>query len=229
VGGTLNEATRKILRRGRAAAMLLGAMIASRAFAADGAPIIWRLDNLLAIGGVKPELWGAPRVTAEKAVRFNGVDDGVVLAVDPVAGWREFTIEALIRPDATGEPEPRFFHVEDEQGHRATLEIRVTADGRWALDTFLLSGDSHCALLDRTRLHPTGRWTWVALRYDGRTMTSFVDGVEELAGAVTVTPFAAGRTSLGVRLNRVDWYKGDIQEVRFHDRALAAAELQRAR
>ncbi|HTX65528.1 MAG TPA: LamG domain-containing protein [Opitutaceae bacterium] len=198
-----------------------------RCRAAEGAPVVWRLDNLRAIGGLKPELWGAPQVTAEPAVRFNGVADGVVLPVDPVAGWREFTIEALIRPDAAGEPEPRFFHIEDEQGHRATLEIRLTADGRWALDTFLLDGDRHLALLDRTRLHPAGRWTWVALRYDGRTMTSFVDGVAELAGAVTVTPFGAGRTALGVRLNRVDWYKGDIKEVRFHDRALAAAELQR--
>ena len=222
-------------RHARWRGCLLLVLIASagRCPAAGGnpaAPVVWRLDNLKTIGGAAPEVLGAPRLTTEPALHFNGVDDGLILPLDPVAGWRAFTIEALIRPDATGEPEPRFFHIEDDQGHRATLEIRLTTDGRWALDTFLLSGDSHLALLDRARLHPAGRWTWVALRYDGHTMTSFVDGLEELSGPVNVTPFvAAGRTSVGVRLNRVYWFKGEIQEVRFHARALGAAELQRTR
>ena len=123
----------------------------------------------------------------------------------------------------------RFQHIEDEHGNRATMEIRLTPAGRWSLDTFLLCGDNRRALLDPTRLHPAGRWTWVALRYDGRRMVSFVDGVKELEGAVNVTPFAAGRTALGVRLNQIYWFKGAIREVRFHPRALDAADLQRTK
>ena len=36
-----------------------------------------------------------------------------------------------------------------------------------------------------------------------------------------------GRTSLGVRLNQVFWFKGAIREVRIHPAALDAAALQR--
>jgi hypothetical protein len=204
-----------------------------RGAAAEGAPpasLVWSLDNLKSIGGQAALVLGAPQVTpGEPGIRFNGSDDGLILPVNPLAGFRAFTIEALIRPEAGGAPEQRFLHLEDEHGNRATMEIRLTADGRWALDTFLLCGDSRRALLDRTRLHPAGRWTWVALRYDGQRMTSFVDAIQELEGVVNVTPFAAGRTALGVRLNQVYWFKGAIQEVRFHARALAVADLQRTK
>lgn len=195
--------------------------------AEPAAPAVWKLDNLRLIGGRAPEVLGAPRVTAEAAMRFNGVDDGLILSVDPLAGMTAFTIEALIRPEAGGATEQRFLHIEDAHGNRVTMEIRLTADGRWALDTFLLGGDSRRALLDRTRLHPAGRWTWVALRYDGRRMTSFVDGAKELEGEVNVPAFGAGRTAIGVRLNKVYWFKGAIREVRFQGRALPAADLQR--
>ena len=192
--------------------------------------MIWAVDNVKLIGGQIPVVLGAPHVmVGEPAVRFNGVDDGLILPVDPLAGLQEFTIETLIRPEPGGAPEQRSLHIEDEQGNRATMEIRLTSDGRWSLDTFLLCGDSRRALLDLARLHPAGRWTWVALRYDGRRMTAFVDGVKELEGAVSVMPFTAGRTALGVRLNRVYWFKGAIREVRFHARALDAADLQRVK
>jgi len=225
----VRDPTGKTLRWSRWLAAVLG-VAACRGLAegaGPAAPIVWRLDNLQSIGGQVAEVLGAPRVTAEAAVRFNGVGDGLILPVDPLAGMAAFTIEALIRPEAGGATEQRFLHIEDQHGNRATMEIRLTSDRRWALDTFLLGGDSRRALLDRTRLHPADRWTWVALRYDGRRMTSFVNGVEELEGAVNVTPFAAGRTALGVRLNRVYWFKGAIREVRFQARALAAADLQR--
>jgi Concanavalin A-like lectin/glucanases superfamily len=225
----VNRSIRRSPRgRVRLVAVLLAA--AGRSLAAGdpapAPPVLWKLDSLRSIGGHAPEVLGAPRVTAGTAVQFNGVDDGLILPVDPLAGWREFTIEALIRPETGGAAEQRFLHIEDAHGHRATMEIRLTADGRWALDTFLLGGGSRRTLLDRTRLHPADRWTWVALRYDGRQMTSFVNGVMELEGPVDVSPFTAGRTALGVRLNRVYWFRGAIREVRFEARALEASDLQ---
>jgi hypothetical protein len=192
--------------------------------------VVWALDNVKLIGGQVPVVLGAPQVTAgEPAVRFNGVDDGLILPVNLLAGLKEFTIEALIQPEPGGAPAQRFLHVEDERGDRALMEIRLMADGRWCLDTFLLCGDSRRTLIDRTRLHPAGQWAWVALRCDGRRMEHFVNGVQELEGEVALVPFAAGRTSLGVRLNQEYWFKGAIREVRFHPRALDAADLQRTR
>jgi hypothetical protein len=51
--------------------------------------------------------------------------------------------------------------------------------------------------------------------------------VKELEGNVTIPPMDAGRISLGVRQNKVYWFKGGIREVRFSPAALAPAELQR--
>lgn len=113
---------------------------------------------------------------------------------------------------------------------RALIETRLDGKGAWWLDTFLLkAGTAGRALIDAQRTHPTGRWYWVALRYDGKTMTSFVNGVKELAGEVEFGPMSAGKVSLGVRQNKVYWFKGAIREVRFTPAALAEGRLQRVR
>jgi hypothetical protein len=102
----------------------------------------------------------------------------------------------------------------------------VTPD-TWALDTVLSEDDANrLTLLDKTKTHTAGQWHWVALRYDGTTMSHFVDGVAEGEGAVAMKPMVVGQTSLGVRLNRVSWYKGLIREVRFLRAALPADKLQ---
>jgi len=191
-------------------------------------PVIWPLDSVTSVGGWAPTVLGAPRVTAgEPAVHFNGVNDGLVLPVDPLAGLREFTIEILFKPEAGGPPEQRFLHIEDERGSRALIEIRLLEGDRWCLDTFLFSGTSRLPLIDRTKLHPAGRWTWAALVYDGRKMAHFINGVREVEGEMTFDPMTAGRTSLGVRLNQTFWFMGAIREVRFHVSALPTDRLQR--
>ena len=108
------------------------------------------------------------------------------------------------------------------------MEIRLAKNG-WSLDTFLyaLNPESRCTLLDRTKLHPADRWTWVALVYANGHMTHYIDGVKELEGDVVFPPMQAGQISLGVRQNKVYWFKGSMREVRFHPSALAAEKLQR--
>lgn len=202
------------------------------AAASAGGPVIWRVDNPAAIGGhAVTELLGAPRAV-EGALEFAGVADGLFVDVVPIAGWREFTVEVLFRPDDGGLEAQRFVHLQDAGGARLLFETRLDGRGRWWLDTFLWSPATPGrgrALIDANRTHPTGRWHWVALRYDGRRMTSFVDGAQELEAEYAFGPLGAGRTSLGVRQNRVYWFKGGIRELRFHPRALAAGELQRVR
>jgi len=41
-----------------------------------------------------------------------------------------------------------------------------------------------------------------------------------MSGPLTITPLVEGKTSFGVRMNRVYWFKGAISKVRFTDRAL---------
>jgi hypothetical protein len=191
--------------------------------------IVWRIADPELIRNLSAEILGAPgrRATEQgQALAFDGVSDGVIVPVNPVAGWPRFTIEVLVRPDAGGGFEQRFLHVGEPGGARALIELRLREDGRWYLDTFLRSGVRQLALLDETKLHQSGEWHWVALRYDGRTMAHFVNGQLELKGDIAVPPLPPGRTSLGVRMTRVSWFKGSIAEVRFHDAALTPTALQ---
>lgn len=194
-------------------------------------PVIWRLEDAKKIGGYETEVLGAPKVVQEDggpALVFDGANDGVFVPVNPLAGWAQFTIEVLIKPDGTGDEEQRFIHIQDRNEHRVMVETRVTKDRHWALDTYLFaSKDSNHPLLDKTLLHPTDQWHWVALVYDGKTMANYINGVKELEGEVAVPPMAEGRLSIGVRQNKVCWYKGAVREVRFYPSALPPDALQR--
>ena len=204
----------------------------SQATASLSAPVVWQFDQPAAIAGLPTERLGTPRVVESaggRFIRFDGAHDGLIVPVNPLAHLPRFTIEVLVRPEVGGGLEQRFLHVQDEVGNRVLLEIRLMPEGQWALDTFMLSGASRLTLLDRSRIHPAGRWHWVALRYDGHRMTSWVDGRQELEGAVEFAPMQSGQTSLGVRLNRASWFKGAIREVRFHPGALAGEALQKAK
>jgi len=211
--------------------MKLALGVVSLALVAQSPPIVWRVDSTTSVGGHAPRVLGVPRLIEGphgKAVSFDGIDDGLIVPANPLALLDSFTIEVLFLPESGGPAEQRFLHIEDEAGARALVETRLTAEGEWALDTFLMNGPNRLPLLDRTLLHPAGVWAWVALRYDGRLMSSYVNGKKELEGAITFPPMqTGGRTSLGVRLNEVYWFKGAIREVRFHPTALAEEELRR--
>jgi hypothetical protein len=194
-------------------------------------PVVWTLDNVESIGGHRPRVLGAPRIasatTGGPALLFNGKSDGLILPVNPLRGFSKFTIEILFRPDADGPPAQRFMHIQDDRDSRVMIETRLIGNQSWSLDTFLHSGDNDRPLLDRTKRHPTGRWAWVALVYNGKTMSDYVNGVKELQGPVNFAPMTDGRMSLGVRLNRVFWFKGCIKEIRFSPAPLNPDDLRR--
>ena len=196
--------------------------------------VVWRLEDPTQVGGHLTTVLGAPRVVVDagsKALRFNGTSDGLIIAENPLAARAAFTIEVRFKPDADGSPAQRFVHVEDTRENRALIETRVTPEKQWYLDTFLYSHSTGkgVTLVDKTKLHACDRWYWAALVYDGKVMSQFVDGIREQEGAIDFGPMAAGRTSVGVRLNQVFWFKGEIAEIRFHPRAVAATALQRSR
>jgi hypothetical protein len=196
--------------------------------------MVWKLDHVGMIGSFKPEVLGSPRVAEKegrRAVCFDGKADGLIFPLNPigapVGGDPAFTIEILLRPDGDGPAEQRFLHIQDEREHRVLMETRVS-DRAWSLDTFLRTSDADkLTLLDRTQTQPTDRWYWAALVYDGKTMSHYVNGTKQLEGEVAFVPTVEGTISLGVRLNRVYWYKGCIAEVRFASIAIPAARLRR--
>jgi hypothetical protein len=180
---------------------------------------------------MEPTVWGSPQVMGDGSMHFDGKRDGLLLPANPIAGWGRFTVAMLFRPESEAPFAQRFFCIDDDHGERLTLESRVVPGKGWYMDTFLQGGPppngAHRAQIDPTKLHPLDQWAWAELAYDGRTMTASVDGVQELAGDVAFTPMTAGKTSVGVRLNRLFWFKGQIKEVRFYPAALSAADLPR--
>lgn len=55
---------------------------------------------------------------------------------------------------------------------------------------------------------------------DGKEMRHYVNGVREMSTPLQFTLLRQGKTSLGVRLNQVYWYKGALRQVRFSPRVL---------
>jgi len=196
-----------------------------------GKTITWYLKDTRHIGEFSPTLLGNPLLKVEgkdSSIYFNGVNDGLMIPTIPIEGWSAFTIEVLFKPDSSGSPASRFIHLEDTASNRVTLELRLTKSSQWYFDGFLRNGKTKkgLTLIDSTKLHAANKWYWVALMYDGSKMYSYINGQKELEDKIDFPPMTRGNMSLGVRLNKVSWFKGEIREIRFHPEALPAKNLQ---
>jgi hypothetical protein len=189
----------------------------------------WRFDNLQNVGGYAVRIIGKPSAVDTEigpAIAFDGAGDGLFLDVNPLEGLTRFTLEIVLKPAPDGSEEQRFVHIEEERsGNRVLIELRRHADTRWTLDTYLRSGEAGLTLLDHGRTHAAGSWYVAALTYDGKTMSHFVNGRQELSGVTRFAPLGRGRTSIGVRLNRVSWFKGLIHSLRVTPDALPPERL----
>jgi hypothetical protein len=195
--------------------------------------IMWTFDRLENIGGHKTTVLGQPKVIASpvgKAVEFDGVDDALFVNDHPLAGAKTFTWEAIFRPDG-GQREQRWFHLSEQNpqtgadtDNRMLFEIRVV-DDQWYLDSFIQSGTESKALMNRQALHPLRDWYHVASVYDGREFRNYVDGVQEGSAQLQLAPHGLGHTSVGVRINKVFYFKGAVRLARFTRRALPPSEF----
>jgi hypothetical protein len=190
----------------------------------------WKLNNLEKIDGNPVSIIGHPRLVDDqggRAVSFDGVGDGIQIDVNPLAGAQAFTVEAVFRPEAGGLKEQRWLHIqENNTENRILLETRLV-DDQWFLDTYIRSGDNNRTLFAENFKHPIGPWYHVALVFDGKEMRHYVDGRQEMSGPLTVSPLTAGKTTIGVRMNRVYWFKGAVRKARFTARALRPEEFMK--
>lgn len=172
-----------------------------------------------------PKGWtieGKPRIVDcpyGKAVSFDGQQDALILDTNVLAGFNQFTIEIIMRPDTNGMKEQRFLHFGEVRGERVMIESRLVNDS-WYLDTYMKSGQIGQTLVDSTRLHPLTKWYHIAFVANNGAMNAFVNGIKELEGKIPFTPFTVGQTSIGVRLNRVNWYKGAMFKLRISPTSL---------
>jgi hypothetical protein len=191
-------------------------------------PVVWRFDDPASVGGHRTAVDGSPKIVRTPkgpAIEFDGAHDGIFIDSHPLAGVEKYSWEVVFRPDRGGQPEQRFFHLQENGSeNRMLFETRLIGD-QWCLDAFVFTPSGTATLLFRNKLHPIGEWYAVAMTYDGEWFRSFVNGVEQGAARVQLTPNGAGKTSIGVRQNRVYHFKGAIREARFTRRALTPAEF----
>jgi len=202
----------------------------------SGAPKeqVWRFDNIENIGGHATHVLGHPQVIDSeygKAVHFNGVDDGIFVDEHPLAGTSTYTWEVIFRPDADGPEAQRFFHLQEQDpatgqdtNNRMLFEIRIV-NGQWCLDSFASSGSENRTLLNCKMLYPLGKWYRVTAVCDGKTLRNYVNGELQGEGPFELKPHLAGHTSIGVRINRVFWFKGSVLMAHMTPRVLTPDEF----
>jgi hypothetical protein len=196
--------------------------------AAEPKAEVWTFDRLDKIGGLSVTVLGHPQVVKTplgKAIQFNGMDDALFINKHPLAGLKTFTFEAIFRPDG-GAEEQRWFHLAEQDPKtgkdtdtRFLFEIRVIQN-QWCLDAFVNTPQASHALMFRNLLHPLNTWHAVAMVYDGEEFSSYVDGELQGKFAIHFDPEGPGHSSIGTRINKVNYFKGAVRMARFTPRAL---------
>jgi hypothetical protein len=175
-------------------------------------------------------LSGNPKIISDSimSVSFNGTDDAIFIDTMPLKGLTQFTIEAVFFPEKDGRFEQRFLHFGEINKDRVLLEIRANEDS-WYFDSFICAGGNKLALIDSTLTHPLNKWYHVAFVVDNGNLTSYVNGKKELSGKIEMTPLTTGKMSIGVRLNKVCWFKGKISSVKITSKALNPEAFSKSR
>lgn len=202
--------------------------------ASTGQEKVWRFDRLDNIGGHPTEVLGHPSVIESpygKAVEFHGNGDAIIVPEHPLAGATAFTWEVIFRPDADGAEAQRFFHIEEQDpvtgkddGNRLLFEIRIVK-GQWCLDSFAGNRGVNLTLLNCKALHPLGQWFRVTAVWDGKMLKNYVGDELQGEGPLVMGPEGPGRSSIGMRLNRVYPFKGAVLMSRTVPRALPPDEF----
>jgi len=204
----------------------------------------WRFDNLTTIGTAHVTTVGGPTLVDSnlgKAIHFNGnATGGDALFFDqaPLAGAKAYTFEVIFRPSSKGVPAQRFFHIQETgSAARRMFELRIV-DNQWCLDAVAIDAPAgagpqdgaaaHRVIIlscDAAHMHPLDQWYAVAATWDGTTLRSYVNSQLQGEATGTLTPLGPGATSAGTRIDKRDFFTGDIFTARFTPKALAPREF----
>lgn len=195
--------------------------------------VIWRLDSLDKISGNSITVFGNPEIIFDgesTAVKFDGMDDGIIVHADPLEGATTFTVEIIFKPDTSSNPvnkEQRFLHIQNQayEPRRMLMELRLTNDGKWFLDTHINADTMAHTLYADKFTHPLREWYHAALVYEKGTMIHYVNGIEEMRGNVNYLPVSKGNVSIGMRMNKRSYFKGEIKLIRITKSALTPEQF----
>lgn len=197
---------------------------------------LWDFDNLKIIGGHTVDVEGDPELIETElgtAIYFDGVDDRLLINSNPINGSNEFTVELVFKADdayATNRA-PRFVHIQDPAdsiGKRLMMELRINKKGELYLDGFLKTDVDKFALIDSSLIHPCNTWQHAAVSYDGTTLRTYMDGIQELEKDVNFENIVinrGGKTSIGGRMNRVAYYRGYIKYLKVSQKVVEPSDF----
>lgn len=175
----------------------------------------WLLADLLKDKSSNIEISGKPQIVNSPygdAVSFNGIDNAFFLNELPLKSLQEFTVEMVFKPETNGVFEQRILHMGESTKDRILLEIRAV-NNNWYFDGYAASGTNKKALIEEKLIHPLEQWYHVAFVVTPKSLTTFVNGKQELQEEFPFLPIESGQTSIGVRMNKVCWFKGAIYKI----------------
>ncbi len=193
----------------------------------NGSELSWNMAGLLKADFSLVTIWGSPETIKSpfgRAVFFDGVDDAIFLYPLPLYNLSSYTVEAIFKPSSKSNFEQRFVHIGEGSDNRMLFEIRAT-ETDWYFDAYLKSGKDDIALIDPNILHPIDQWYHVALVVNKGQLTTYVNHDKELQGKIEMVPIVSGQTSIGVRQNKVSWFKGAIYKVRISPHVLSPEDF----
>ncbi len=166
-------------------------------------------------------------ISSQNGLSFDGVDDYVQTTFSGMSGaTTPITIEAWIRTAADALPSANGQQVITDFGSFVTGG-RFTFNVLWANAIRLEVGGNG---LSGTIPVNDSMWHHVAVVYNPsitNKLSLYVDGILDVSGNVTV-PIALGSTTnfrIGQRIDGINSFTGDIDEVRFWNIALDTAQL----
>ncbi len=223
-----NHISRKILT----AFLLTLFLSCSISIAQENSNFVWSMDNLNKIGGLPVLIFGNPAVkdfSFGKAVEFDGVDDGIIVQGFPLNKEKSFTAEIIFKPydSFPKNVEQRFLHVQSppRNNRRFLIELRLNEKKEWYIDTHIRADSALLTCLAKNNPHPVDNWYHVVFVYNNGMARHYVNGIEEMSGKVNYIPVDSANVSLGMRMNKIWFFKGAIASVAFSKRDLKPGEF----
>jgi len=192
---------------------------------------VWELKSLKKIGGHRVQVFGDPEIVKTdmgRAIKFDGIDDRLLVDNNPLGDTKEFTIEVIFKADPAYDisNQPRFIHFQDPNdtlAKRVMIELRLTQKNEWYLDGYMLTDAGERTLVNKTLTHPVGEWFNATLTYKDNTFKTYVNGIQETSGKVNFIEKLVnkvGKVSIGGRMDQRNYYSGLIKTLKITHRVL---------
>lgn len=160
-----------------------------------------------------------------KALMFDGIDDGILIDTFQINNVSNFTVEVVFNPARGGNFEQRFLHIGEVSGPRILFETRSDS-ATWYFDAYVQTEKQKYTLINPLLFHPLDKWYHVALVCNNGKLATYINGEKELTDSISSSAETiTGKASIGMRQNKVSWFKGAIYKIKISQEPLTPAQF----